>query len=214
MKNFTKTSLLISLILWLTGCATSSHQSQFSNQINIAPAIDVAYDDVIKNVPAHIGVNVRWGGQIIAVEDTQNITRLTVLAFPLNEKGQPNHERGENFIGGRFIVETDSFKPDESNRFITVYGQISNNEVLKNGHLTKTIPVITAIEHQDWNKLEQRYDSDRIRLPYNGLGFGLRVGPARFGYNNFGLYPYANLSAYFNPYYSVRSKKYRGRRRH
>lgn len=217
MTNFTRGLFSIGMILLLTGCASSNHQSRIPNQIAIAPAIDVAYDDVIKNLPNHIGVNVRWGGQIIGVEDAGNSARLTVLAYPLNSKGQPNHQRGEGFVGGRFIVETTSFDSENNNRFITVYGRISDREILKNGHLSQSIPVVTALESKEWTEHDRRYARDRIRLPYNGLGFGLgfRVGPARIGFNNYGYYGHANLFPFFpfyDSHYFYRSKKYRGRR--
>jgi outer membrane lipoprotein len=213
MKHFTRALLCIGVISLLTGCASSNHQSRVPNQITIAPAIDVAYDDVIKNVPDHIGINVRWGGQIIGVENAESSTRLTVLAYPLNSKGQPNHQRGEGFVGGRFIVDTTTFDSEKNNRFVTVYGRISDKEVLKNGHLTQTIPVITALESKEWTEHDRRYARERIRLPYNGLGFGLgfRVGPARIGFNNYGYYSHANLFPFYDPYYFYRSKKFRSR---
>jgi starvation-inducible outer membrane lipoprotein len=216
MTNFTKASFCISAILLLTGCASSNHQSRVPDQITIAPAIDVTYDDVIKNVPNHVCVNVRWGGQIIGVEDAGSPTRLTVLAYPLNRKGQPNNQRGEDFVGGRFIIETTAFDSEKNNRFVTVYGRISDKEVLKNGHLTQTIPVVTAIESKEWTEHDRRYARDRIRLPYNGLGFGLgvRVGPARIAFNNYDYYGRTNLHPFFDPYYFYRSKKYNRRRNH
>lgn len=202
------TSLVITVLV-LSGCASSGIQPSAPVQISIAPAIDVPYGEVVENVPDHIGVNVRWGGQIIGVEDAENTTRLTVLAYPLNSKGQPEQERVEGFVGGRFIVETNTFDTENGNRFLTVYGPISDKEVLTNGKLTKTIPVVTAVETKEWTEHDRRYARERHRLPYNGLGFGIRLGHANIGYGHYG---YANVSPFFYPYRLFSKRGHRGRR--
>lgn len=205
--------LLVTALLALSGCASGASQSKTSNQISIAPAINVPYRDVVKNVPDHLGVTVRWGGQIIAAESAENITRLTVLAFPLNAKGYPILDYVEGFAGGRFIVEIDAFDSQSESRFLTVFGQISDKETLKNGKFTKTIPVVTALEVKEWSDNNQPYAHQRHRLPYNGLGFGLRLGYAQVGYGYYGYdnYKYANLSPFYRPYRAYSSRRYRGR---
>ncbi|RBP48919.1 Slp family lipoprotein [Arenicella xantha] len=200
MTNSIRALLLTSLALVLSGCASSSLQSKTPTQISIPPAIDVPYSDVIENVTDHVGVNVRWGGQIIAVEDAEETTRLTVLAYPLNRKGQPELDQVKGFVGGRFIVETNSFNAQKKRRFLTVYGPISDAEVLTNGKLTKTIPVVTALAIKEWSANDQRYARERYRLPYNGLGFGLRLHHGYIGYDYYSRFGYINYSPFFYPY--------------
>lgn len=213
MTYTTRVLLLTAALLTLSGCASNASQSKPSQQISIAPAINVPYRDVVKNVPDHLGVKVRWGGQIIAAESMENATRLTVLAFPLNANGQPVLEHVEGFAGGRFIVETDAFDSKRESRFLTVFGQISDKETLKNGKFTKTIPVVTALEIKEWSESDQPYAHQRHRLPYNGLGFGLKLGYTHtsYGYYGYDNYRYANLSPFYYPYRGYTSRRYRGR---
>ena len=212
MKNRTKPILFVLLSLALSGCATSLDKKEVPIQISVAPAIDVPYVDVVKNIPEHIGVKVRWGGQIIGAEQDGDLTRLTMLAYPLDQAGRPDiRSKREDFTGGRFIVETKSFDPENPNRFMTVFGSISNTEVLRNGKLTKTIPVVTALESSDWDPKDQRYANDRLYLPYHGLALGLHFGHrgyARYGYN-YGRY---RGHTRFNSYYPYRYSGFRGRR--
>lgn len=214
MTYRTKALLFVIAALTLTGCASTGIQNNTPVQITLAPAIDVPYAEVIKDVPNHIGVTVRWGGQIIAVEDDQSVTRLTVLAYPLNSKGQPRVEPDKGFVGGRFIVETSTFDAESSSRFLTVYGPISSEEVLTNGKLTKTIPVVTALEAKEWTSNDHHYagQRQRHRLPYNGLGYGLNFGYAHIGYDYGRYYGYANLAPFFYPYYHTGSRGFRSRR--
>jgi outer membrane lipoprotein len=213
MTHTTKALLLAAAALLLTGCATGGMQSNAPIQISIAPAIDVSYAEVIKDVPRHIGVNVRWGGQIIDVDEAEKITRLTVLAYPLNDQGQPQKNLVKNFIGGRFMIETEAFEALKGGRFITVYGTVSDRQVLRNGKLTNAIPVVTAFEAKRWTEHDQRYARQRHRLPYNGLELGLRLGHARIAYDYYNHYGYADLSPFFYPYRYFNSRGY-GRRRH
>lgn len=224
MKNRTKPILFALLALTLSGCATSIDKKEVPIQISVAPAIDVPYSDVVKNIPEHIGVKVRWGGQIIGAEQAGDITRLTMLAYPLNSAGQPDiRSQRDDFTGGRFIVETHNFDPENPNRFMTVYGAVTNTEVLTNGKLTKSIPVVTALESSDWDPKDQRYANERLRLPYNGLALGLHFGHRGYygrssfrGYN-YGRYSYGRFggrtgfNSFYSPYrYSgFRSRRYR-----
>lgn len=204
--------LLTSIVLALSGCASSRIQSKASTQINVTPAIDVPYGQVIENVQDYLGVNVRWGGQIIAVENTQEVARLTILAYPLDSKGLPKQQQLKGFVGGRFIVETDFFDSQSNDRFLTVFGPISGKEILNNGKLTKTIPVVTALEIKEWSANESRYGQQRHRLPYNGLGFGIRLGHASVGYDYYSHYGYVKVSPFFYPYRDFRSRGVGGRR--
>ena len=92
MNRNIKSLALAGLLLSLTACASTGSKSSLSPQISYAPAIDVSYNDVVKNVPEHVGVNVRWGGQIIAAENPKSgaKTRLTLLAYPLKANGKPD----------------------------------------------------------------------------------------------------------------------------
>ncbi|GAA6137913.1 hypothetical protein NBRC116583_16600 [Arenicella sp. 4NH20-0111] len=209
IKTF-RLMVFVPLLLITSGCASTAIEKNISNKISVAPAIDVPYGEVIKSTPDHIGVNVRWGGQVIGVEDVDGRAQLMVLAYPLNRRGQPEQEPVDGFVGGRFIVETDNYETKGSSRFLTVYGPISRTEILTNGRLKKAIPVVTALETKEWSDHEQRYARNRkYHLPYNGLGVGIRLGHVRVGYGGYG---YFRTHPFFYPYTYFGSRSYRSRR--
>ena len=216
MTRTIKLTLLSSLLFILGGCASAKLEHRTSSSITVAPAIDIPYQEVVKNIPESIGAKVRWGGQVISSEDTAEGTRLTVLAFPLNAQGLPEQRYVEGFEGGRFIVNANNFDSESNSRFVTVFAEVSDKLVLRNGKYTKEIPVVTAIELQQWNDNDQRYAKNRrYRLPYNGLVYGR--GYSRFSYNSYGRYNYGlygGLSSLsFNyPYRYSKSRRFRRNR--
>lgn len=216
MTNLIKNIFVTVAVLSLSACASTGGKSTISKKIQHAPAIDVAYRQAAENLQDHIGVNVRWGGQIVAAEDVGNKTRLTVIAYPLSNEGKPIAKSSNKFQGGHFIVELENFDIDESGDLMTVYGKISSEEVLTNGKLKKSIPVVTAFETESWDLDSRRRYADRHYRPYHGFGltagfghgwFFPRLGISYYDYyNRFGLsYVYTS-----NRYGSRRF--YRGRR--
>jgi len=223
MNCIVRMFLLAGVVLTLSACATTNPHKSVSNNIIFAPAIDVSYGEVVKNVPEHLGTNVRWGGQIIAADDVGDKTRLTVLAYPLDKVGRPDGQTDQDFNGGRFIIETYNFDESKGGRFITVYGLISDKEVLTNGKLQKEIPVVSAINTMEWESTKADHYRHRGRhLPYYGLSLGLGYGRGGFAFSSFdydyyGYGPYGRVGLsvgnFFYPsrYYYGRSK-YRSRR--
>ena len=197
---FAKLIALAPLLLVLGACASAGKKNIPSAQIKYAPAIEVPYSEVVEDVAEHIGVNVRWGGQIIAAEDVAEVTRLTVLAMPLAETGRPSRRLQQEFEGGRFIVEMKDFDESSNNQLITVYGPISGEEILRNGKKQKVIPVVTALESRDWNAETRPYTNKfHLGLSYNGLGsryYGRHYyghGYSSYG-NYYSFFPYGYVS--------------------
>lgn len=187
------------LLLTLSACASTGSSKYTSAQIKHAPAIDVSYEEVEGKVNEHLGVHVRWGGQVIAAEDMNNKTRLTVVAYPLKQNGKPDRKAASEFENQQFIVETEALDRQLENRFITVYGPIAGAETLTNGNLERVIPVVAALDTKEWNKTHhRRYVHDHHYLPYHGLGLRYGFGYGRYPYYgnsyrlgfSYGYYPY------------------------
>jgi starvation-inducible outer membrane lipoprotein len=193
-----KAVALTALLLSLGACAAtgkSRHgQTKPPLEISYAPAIDVSYQEVADRLKQHIGVKVRWGGQVISSENVDTLTRLTVIAYPLNAQGRPDRKVNSDFKAGRFIVETQNLDASKQSRFVTVYGSITGEEVLTNGALKKVIPVVTAIESKKWSDSDRGYIARTDRhLPYNGLGYAYSF--------DFGRGLYANsYSDFYSPF--------------
>ena len=167
----------------------------FAPNIAFAPAIEISYKEVVENLDQNIGVNVRWGGQVIeSVRINDATVRLTVFAYPLSNEGRPLQLQQSN-QGGQFVVDlVDGFAEgiDFSGRFLTFYGGVASGLIVSNGNRQKKIPVIKAQEFVDWNMVDQNrtFAGDQQRNSYYYLG----VKTGQFSYS----------SRFYSPYYSSR----------
>ena len=195
---------IIALGLALTGCASTTGKhvknpsEETPSRISFAPAIDVPYSEVARDITSNVGVNVRWGGRVIdSVSVDEQTTRLTVYAFPLSSNGRPISDDSKQQKIGRFIVElTDGFaaESDFDGHFLTFFGGVSGQSLVTNGNRQKHIPVINAEELVDWNLIDggRNNFNDRRGNAYYSLGyrnghfgFGSRYGH-RFGGSRYG----------------------------
>ena len=198
MNNYIKLISIIAIALVVTGCASSGKQAKSSDQksvsplINFEPAIDISYSEVTKNVQENIGVDVRWGGQIISTEIVDDTTtRLTVFAHPLTSNGRPLNLGQSNQDGGRFVVELkDGLAQDVvfDGHFVTFYGTVTDKVVLANGNKQKTIPVVSVVELVDWDIVDREYYANNRRgNAFYSLGYktGHFYSPSFYGFSRF-----------------------------
>ncbi len=150
MHSYIKLLASIAAAFSLSACTTTGSKVALSENLSIAPAIDVAYSEVIENIPENIGVNVRWGGRILGSKKVGDHTELTVSASPLGDDSRPIQKSSDGFKGGRFIVVVPQQERTLITKYITVYGKVDDQRTLVNGPKTQVIPVVTAIETQDW----------------------------------------------------------------
>ena len=220
-------SMLMGLVLVLSGCAsTGVHNKQVSDvkeassRISFAPAIDVSYSEVASDIKQNVGVNVRWGGQVIdSVVIDESTTRLTVYSYPLDSEGRPFESKSVQQKSGRFVVElTDGFAKESSfnGRFLTFYGGVVGESLVTNGNRQKAIPVVNAEELVDWNEIDdsQRNVRNRRGNAFYGLGYSTghfgyrsRFGSSYYGGSRFGY----GRSYYGNGYSSFYYSRGRGR---
>lgn len=168
MHKSTKLFSSIALAITLSACGSVAHKRQLSENLIFAPAIDVPYSEVNKNIKDNLGLHVRWGGQVISVENVGDITELTVFGYPLSKDGKPIQSSDKDFNGGRFIVEVKDYNEKSTPRFLTVYGQVTGEKILVNGPKTMTIPILTAIDSKEWNRDPS---ADRRGIAYYSLGY-------------------------------------------
>lgn len=227
MSILRKVTLVTAVSLVMAGCAsTRTEQQQYSSaqvnqeqsisvktkrqqieeelspNITFAPAIDVTYADVVNEIDQNIGTDVRWGGHVVESTLIDDSTiRLTVFGYPLSSDGRPEKPKKSEEKHGRFIVDLkDSLAKsvDFKGRLITLYGSIASQLVVTNGDRQKAIPIITAKELVDWNRVDQvrsyaknlrnrSYYNLGYRRGYYGLGYGYYYpfyGKSYFGYKN------------------------------
>ncbi|MFT5573977.1 MAG: starvation-inducible outer membrane lipoprotein [Cryomorphaceae bacterium] len=214
LRNYLQPLVLLFLSLSLAACASfgSSYSSKTSPQISYAPAIDVPYDAVAKDIAQHVGTLVRWGGQIVKSRDVGNAPELTVFAYPLDLSGKPNRNGDNDYDGGRFVVQIENQDLQNAqlqDRFVTVYGRVTGELKIANGPLEKSLPIVDALEVEDWQYRDpRRYADIQLGVAYHGLGFRYGNGYSqRYGFYRSPYYGY-NYSYY--PSY----KSYGHRRHH
>jgi outer membrane lipoprotein len=128
----------------------------------------------------YLSQKVRWGGVIVNTQNKDNTSRLVIVAFPLNDDGEP---RVSDQSSGRFIAIADEFLEPlvySSDREITVVGTLQGTETLDIGEFPYQYPVV-KVEHSYLCPVKQEPD--------------YRDYPPYWWYDPWPYYPY------YYPYY-------------
>lgn len=150
----------------LTGLMLSACASKIPLAIKTAPPGDPSPQEVVARVADLEARPVRWGGTLLATENRENTTWLTVLAQPLSDDGKPK-ESDES--PGRFIAIVPGFLDPEvysRDRRITVAGTVLRTETRKVGDFAYPYPVIQAEATHLWPAGVEPYDD--YWYPYPG----------------------------------------------
>ncbi|MDH5572954.1 MAG: Slp family lipoprotein [Gammaproteobacteria bacterium] len=108
---------------------------------------------------------VRWGGVILKTENQPKSTRITLLALPLYEDGEPKTAAASE---GRFVAVFSSFIEPHvyvKERRITVIGQLQGNDVIQIGGYPYPHPVVQVEAHYLWPI--EAIDSTNYWPPYD-----------------------------------------------
>ncbi len=132
-------------LMSLSSC-TSRMPIKIQGDLDNSPSVAQAH----AQPDGFLSQQVRWGGKILSIENKQNTSRLTIVAFPLNSYGRP---KKTNQSPGRFIAIIDTFLEPEiysRDREITVIGNLQKSETLKVGEFSYSHPVVQADNHHLW----------------------------------------------------------------
>ena len=176
--NTTLRSGCLTLIMLMTACS-SSIPVEIRRELDNAP--DVAQ---VREQPAsHISQPVRWGGVILEIENRQNTSWLTIIAFPLSDRGEPKTYAQSP---GRFIAVVDDFlepRVYSRERLITVRGSFFQTETLKVGEYPYLYPVVDVEHYYLWPIKQEPYYVDYPPYwPYNPWYFPGYPWPHHPGY--------------------------------
>lgn len=145
------------MTLLLTGCASNVPipiRTGLSDQVSLA---------MVRTDPERFRTApVRWGGEIIAIENRERETWVELLAHPLDSEGQPIiYETGE----GRFLARIPGFLDPAvyaTSRELTVTGWVEGQIVRPVGEYPYNYPLVNARIHYLWPKRRpmryRRYD--------------------------------------------------------
>ncbi|HKL77552.1 MAG TPA: Slp family lipoprotein [Gammaproteobacteria bacterium] len=143
------------LTLWLlSGCA-STVPVAIREPVPASPALA----EVRKDLAAHVGREVRWGGTIAAVENRPDTTVIEVVGRRLHAGGRP---RSEDRSAGRFLVVVDGFLDPAvygEGRQVTARGTLAEPVTRDIGRYAYRFPVVEAGTLHLWPLPEEpRYD--------------------------------------------------------
>ena len=185
-------SILILATVLLTACA-----SQVPEAIRIAPSNEISIKAVQASPKAYLNAPIRWGGNIISINNKPNETWVEVLARPLDYEGEPDSEAANK---GRFLARINSFLDPAiytPERKITVRGQLESTIVRLIDEHPYRFPLVQVKAHYLWPKKPE------ITEPWNDPWYPYY--PYRYDPFYDSRYPY-----YWDPYFPHP----RGRHRH
>ncbi len=154
---------LLVLLVLLTACASAP---PFERDANYKPQ---PYPrDIILKDPLPVGDRLVWGGEVIALENLKDRTRIEILAYPLDARRRPMLDEPSQ---GRFLVEqagyleATDFPP---RRLVTVYGTLQRQITGKVGEAAYQYPLLEAAKIHRWSLTEPR-------LGWGNVHFGIGI---------------------------------------
>jgi outer membrane lipoprotein len=170
------TPLGLIFVFILTGCATN-----IPSAVQQAPAQVLSVSQVRQDTERYMGRDIRWGGEIIFLENGSDSTDMAVLATTLGSKGKPD---ADGALDARFLARVPAFlDPAEfaEGRRVTVTGVITGVESRLVGEYAYSYPLVQVQVYYLWPKEKPRinnyYYNDPFYDPWR------RYGP-------WGRYPY------------------------
>lgn len=150
------------IVLAIAGCA-----SDVPRDIAETPVQVVLVTQVQQAIAQYEGVSTRWGGEIIAIENQADISRVEILARQLGSSGKPVVDGTPD---ARFIAEIPGFLDPvdyQSGQRITVSGTIKGLEVRKVGDYAYPYPVVLVQQYYRWPATDPQpyYDPYWDRYP-------------------------------------------------
>jgi outer membrane lipoprotein len=144
------------LVAVASGCAGPPRS------LESGPASSPDPERVADNPSAFEGREVVWGGRIVSVTNEADVTRVSILAKPLDRRRRPD-DAAEG--GARFMARFDGFRDPlvyRSGRLITVVGRIQGTRRAEVGDYSYNHPVVAVASHELWElepvRREPRYD--------------------------------------------------------
>jgi outer membrane lipoprotein len=144
-KSHNFVCLCFGAILLLSGCA-----SKVPDVIATPPAGEIRVDEVQQRDRAFTNEKIRWGGEIISVENLSQETRIEILSRPLDDEGKP---KDDSRSIGRFLARIEGYlEPEEypKNHQITVTGTITEVVEKPVGEYPYPYPVIEVEAYYLW----------------------------------------------------------------
>jgi len=140
-----KTFLYLLALFVISGCA-----SQVPAPIAKAPAVPLSVTEAKGTPGQHIGQDVRWGGEIISIENQPAQTWVEVVSRELRSNGRPI---ANSQSSGRFIASFQGFIDPAvytPGRLLTIAGTIQGETTRTIGEYSYLFPVVAITASHLW----------------------------------------------------------------
>ena len=137
--------LCVACALVLAGC------SSLPSEIRNPPRDGAEFHDAVRDPDAYQGRPVRWGGEIIGVENRDSVTWIEVLQRPLDVDGRPEDT---DQTRGRYIARVEGFLDPAvyaKGRKLTTYGIIERGAEGSIGNQTYIYPMVNSERTYLWD---------------------------------------------------------------
>lgn len=136
-----------------------------------APVTAAQPFEVAAEPERHADADVIWGGMILALDNRENVTEVTVLAYPLDRAQRPLPQLPAQ---GRFIIVLPGYVerhdyPD--GLFVTLNGRLAGSRVGQVGDYAYVFPLVEAAHVHRW---PPGFQFDRPQWHF-GVGVGIPV---------------------------------------
>ena len=146
--------------LILSGCAA------IPQAIRNPPPGDPQLEAVRGQPDAYLGQRVRWGGEIVSIENRERETLVVMVARPLGFSGRP---KDTDQSPGRFLARFEGFLDPatyKAERELTVSGPLEAPQIRNVGTYPYLYPVLRVEQSQLWDPLPA-YPPGYWRHPYD-----------------------------------------------
>ncbi len=153
--------LFVLATVFVAGCA-----SNIPIEISTHPEPELTYDDYLMNNSSLSDSEVRWGGDIIDVENKDTYSLIEILSHELGYNGRPQEN---DKYQGRFIARINGFLDPEyytKGRQLTVFGSLDASMQKSIDDHSYTYPVIDVKQFYLWPEYT---NIDRRRIPHYGF---------------------------------------------
>lgn len=172
------------MVYLLSGCA-----GNIPDRIRLSPAYNIKVKQVQAAPKRYLDAQVRWGGEIISIENKQSETWFEVLARPLDSGGYP---AGEGATEGRFLARMPGFLDPAvyaPGRELTVSGRLQSTITRLVGEFSYRFPLVSIEDAYLWPLRKDVYDQ-RYNSPWNDPFYDSFYAPWYPPYYGDSYYPY------------------------
>ncbi len=144
MNKILRTLPSLFFALLIGACASTP------NPVSTAPSGGIPLADALADPAALVGKPLRWGGELVRIENRADSSLLEILARPLHGSGLPDIDGPS---AGRFLARVPGFVDPAAHPAgtrVTVIGRLAGSERGRIGDYEYRYPLVDVETWRDW----------------------------------------------------------------